>query len=291
MNLYKGMDATTLEAEYNLVKCRGENDFVSLIDRWLKRSAALRERSGALLDIAYGEGEREKLDYFYSGNPKGPMLLYIHGGYWQRGDKSIYSFISEAFIKQGVSVAVINYDLTPSVRMGQIPPQIRKAIACCYHNANELKFDRDQLHLSGHSAGGHLTAMMLATDWKSFDSQLPTDLIRSGLLISGIFELEPIVRTSLNEGPKMDVAEAIAESPMFIPQLSNAPQLVVYGGGETTELQRQSTDYANQFRTVDRTIELYEVPNDDHFDELERLAEVDSEFFQKVLTLITSYDS
>ena len=286
MNLYKGMDANSLEAEYNLVKRRGVNDFSALVERWLKRSAAQRETSGTRVDIACGEGEREKLDYFYSGNPTGPMLLYIHGGYWQRGDKSIYSFISEAFIKNGISVAVINYDLTPSVRMGQIPPQIRKALAWCFHNADELKFDRDQLHLSGHSAGGHLTAMMLMTDWSTYDKQLPADLIRTALLISGVFELEPLVHTSLNEGPQMDVAEAIAESPMFISPLTNTPQLVVYGGGETSELHRQSIDYANKFRTTDRSIELYEVPSDDHFDELERLADEESEFFKKAHKLI-----
>ncbi len=288
MNLYKGMDAAKLEAEYNLGERRGINNFAAVVERWLQRSAAHREASDARVDIAYGEGEREKLDYFYSGNPNGPMLLYIHGGYWQRGDKSMYSFISEAFIKNGVSVAVINYDLTPSVRMGQIPPQIRKAIAWCYHNADELKYDRDQFHLSGHSAGGHLAAMMLATDWPTYDSQIPTDVIRTGMLISGVFELEPVVHTSLNEGPKMDIPEAIAESPTFIPPATNAPQLVVYGGGETSEFKRQSIDYANIFRTADRTMEIYEVPNDDHFDELERLAEEDSEFFQKSMKFISS---
>ena len=288
MSLYKAMDADTLEAEYNLSKRRGVDNFAGVVERWLQRSVAHREASAARVDIAYGEGEREKLDYFYSGNPNGPMLFYIHGGYWQRGDKNMYSFVTEAFIKNGVSVVVINYNLTPSVRIGQIPPQIRKAIAWCYHNADELKYDRDQFHLSGHSAGGHLAAMMMATDWPAYDKQMPADVIRSGILISGVFELEPVVHTSLNEGIEMDIPEAIAESPTFIPPVTNAPQLVVYGGGETSEFQRQSKDYANKFRTADRAMELYEVPHNDHFDELERLAEDDSYFFQKSLKLITT---
>jgi len=288
MSLYKGMCADTLEAEYNLTKRRGADNFSALAERWLQRSATHREASAARVDIAYGDGEREKLDYFYSGNPNGPMLFYIHGGYWQRGDKSMYSFVSEAFIKNGVSVAVINYNLTPSVRMGQIPLQIRKAIAWCFHHADELKFAKDKFHLSGHSAGGHLTAMMMATDWTSYDKQLPIDLIRTVLLISGVYALEPIVHTSLNEGPKMDIAEAIAESPIFLPPMTNAPQLVVYGGGETNEFHRQSIDYANKFRTAERAIELYEVPSADHYDELDRLAEDDSVFFEKALRLITS---
>ncbi len=292
MSLYKGMDADTLEAEYHLTKRRDADpaleDFPIVVDRWLARSAQHREASGARIDIPYGNGEREKLDYFYSGDAKGPLLFYIHGGYWQRGDKSMYSFVTEAFIKHGISVAVINYNLTPTVRMGQIPPQIRKAVAWCYHNSNDLQFDRDQIHVSGHSAGGHLTAMMMATDWPLFDNRLPIDLVKTGIPISGVFELEPIVHTSLNEGPQMDIDEAITESPTFIPPVTNAPQLVVYGGGESAEFHRQSKDYAEKFRTAERKMEVYEVPIYDHFEELERLAEDDSVFFEKTHQLITT---
>ena len=287
MSHYKGMNASTLEAEYNLTKRRGADSFAKVAEGWSQRSEAYRKTTNAQVDIAYGDGARDKLDYFYSGNPNGPLIMYIHGGYWQRGDKSMYSFIAEPFIKHGVSVAVVNYSLTPSVRMGEIPPQIRKAIAWCFHNSAELAFDKSQFHLSGHSAGGHLGAMMMATNWPAYDKQLPIDLIRSALLISGVYELEPIVHTSLNEGPNMDIPEAIAESPSFIPLLTNAPQLIVYGGGETDEFHRQSIDYANKFRTAERTIELYEVPDVDHYDELDRLADDDSSFFAKALTLIT----
>ncbi len=283
--LYKGMDAETLEAEYNLMDRRGP-DFPDLVQRWLARSAAHCEASGARMNLAYGEGEREKLDFFSGANPDGPLVIYIHGGYWQRGDKNMYSFVTEAFIKHGVSVAMLNYNLTPSVRMGQIPPQIRKAVAWNWHNAADLGFCREKLFVMGHSAGGHLTAMMMATEWPEFDPQLPRDLVRGGIPVSGVFELEPIIHTSLNQGPQMDIAEAHAESPCFIPPVTNAPQLVVVGGGETSEFLRQSDDYADQYRTAERSMERYDVPNDDHFDELERLAEDDSVFFEKSMKLI-----
>ena len=286
MSLYKGMDAATLEAEYNLTARRGAEDFAALIARWMERNALHRDASGARIDVAYGDGDREKLDFFSAGDRAGPLLVYIHGGYWQRGDKNMYSFVTEAFIRHGVSVAVLNYNLTPSVRMGQIPPQIRKAIAWLFHHADDLSFARDRMSVMGHSAGGHLTAMMMATDWPAFDKQLPADLMHCGIPISGVFELEPIVHTSLNTGPQMDIAEAIAESPTFFPPLTDAPQLVVAGGGETTEFLRQSDDYAAKFRTAQRVMERYTVPDDDHFDELERLAEDDSDFFQKSMALI-----
>lgn len=286
MILYKGMNIETLEAEYNLLAHRG-SDFPTLVQHWLDRSAAHRQASGARVDLAYGDGEREKIDFFAGGDANGPLLIYIHGGYWQRGDKNMYSFVSEAFVRHGVSVAVLNYSLSPLVRMGQIPPQIRKAIAWNWHNASGLGFSREKLFVMGHSAGGHLAAMMMATDWPSFDAELPVDLIRAGIPISGVFELEPIVHTSLNEGLGMDIPEAHAESPCFIPPMTNAPQLVVAGGGETSEFLRQSDDYATQYQTAERSMERYDVPEDDHFDELHRLAEDDSVLFEKTMKLIT----
>ena len=221
MSLYLGMDANTLEREYNLIAKRGP-DFPQLIEAWLARGAAHREATGAKVDLPYGEGEREKLDLFSGGDSNGPVLVYIHGGYWQRGDKNMYSFVTESFIKHGVSVAVLNYNLTPSVRMGQIPPQIRKAVAFLWRSAGDLGYSRDKMFVMGHSAGGHLTAMMMATDWRSVDNNMPVDVVKGGIPISGIFELEPLVHTSLNEGPRMDVAEAVEESPLFIPPLTDA---------------------------------------------------------------------
>jgi arylformamidase len=286
MELYRGMDASTLEAKYNLRALRGD-DFDEMVARWLERCAKLHERPGTRVDLAYGDGEREKLDLFSGGNPSGPLLIYIHGGYWQRGDKSMYSFICESFIRHGVSVAIMNYDLTPSVRIGQIPSQIRKCIAWLWDNAADLGFSREQLHVMGHSAGGHLTGMMMATDWPGYDSRLPADLIRSGIPLSGLFELEPLVHTTINGGPQMSVAEAIAESPLFLPLATSAPQLVVTGGGETSELRRQSDAYVEKFFGPNQPMERYNEPDVDHFDVLERLADETTGFFQKSMQLIT----
>lgn len=285
MDLYLGMDAETLEAQYNLIARRGK-DFPDLVARWLERSAQHRVVSEARVDLAYGEGGREKFDFFSGTDPNGPLVVYIHGGYWQRGDKNMYSFVTESFIRHGVSVAVLNYDLTPSVRMGQIPPQIRKAVVSIWNQSFDLGFSRDKVFVMGHSAGGHLTAMMMATDWPAFDSALPYYFLRGGIPVSGLFELEPLVHTSINEGPQMDIEEAVKESPAFFPPLTDAPQLVVVGGAETQEFLRQSDDYCSKFATAERAMERYDVPDADHFDELERLAEDDSVFFEKSMKLI-----
>ena len=283
--IYKGLDANQLEAQYNLRARRGP-DFDDLVKAWVERSAAYRSASDARVDLAYGDGERDRLDWFSGSDASGPALVFIHGGYWQRGDKSMYSFVSESFVRHGISVAVINYNLTPSVRMPRIPPQVQQAVSWIWKNAGEVGLDRDRLFVSGHSAGGHLTARMMATDWPAVDAELPADLVRGGIPMSGLYELEPVVHTSINDGPGMDIDEARVESPCNIPPLTDAPQLVVVGGGETDEFLRQSDAYAQQYRTRQRIMERLNVLEDDHFDLLNTLADDSSQFFAKCMQLI-----
>ena len=287
MSLYNGLDAEALEDNYNLLARIGSR-YPAMVERMTARSAGQREATGARVDLSYGKGERDKLDFFFGGDDNGPLLVFIHGGYWQRGDKSVYSYVTEGFVKHGVSVAVLNYNLTPAVRMGEIPPQIRKAVAWLWHHADELGFARERLIVSGHSAGGHLTALMMATDWPSFDVALPADMIWAGLPISGMFELEPLVHTSVNEGPQMSIEEAIAESPTFMPPVTNAPQLIVVGGAETNEFLRQSDDYSTKFETHLRSMARYNVPGADHFGALDAFADDQSVFFEKSMRLITN---
>ncbi len=283
MPLYRGMDAAELEHQYELRS--KEPDFEAVVARWAERSAAFRGTGDVRIDLAYGPAVREKLDLF-RGAEGGPLLVYIHGGYWQRGDKDMYSFVAEPFVAAGVNVALINYTLTPDCRIGDIAPQVRRAVGWLWHNAGDLGFDRGRLAVMGHSAGGHLTAMMMATDWPSFDPAMPRDVVRAGIPVSGIFELEPLVHTSINEGPRMDVAEARRESPLFMEPATDAPQLVVAGGNETPEFTRQSDAYCERHRTAARIMERHDVPGENHFGELDRLAEADSEVFRRSVRLI-----
>ena len=163
---------------------------------------------------------------------------------------------------------------------------MRRAVAWLWHNAERLEVDRRRLSVSGHSAGGHLTAMMMATGWPAQDDALPRDLVRYGIPISGLFELEPLVYTSINEGPRMDVEEARRESPLFMEPATDAPQLVIAGAAETDEFRRQSDAYCARFRAAGRSMERYDVPDSNHFAELERLAEPDSEVFRRVMALL-----
>lgn len=275
-----------LEAQYNLRALRPDyNDKV--VPGWRARSQAYRQSSVCKLDVRYGKAERQTLDFFAApdaGNR--PTLVYFHGGYWQRGDKSDFSFIAESFNKHGVSVVFPNYTLCPAGSITNISAEAREALAWLYRNMGDLGGDRSRLYVAGHSAGGHITGMLMGTDWPAYASDLPVDLIKGGVPISPLMALEPLLPTSINENVGMDRAEAIAESPMNHPPTTDAPQLVVCGARETPEFHRQSDIYVEAFVTPRREIGRYSVPDSDHFDELDVLAREDSTFFKKVIHLI-----
>ena len=153
--VYKGLTRSDLEVQYMLRNTRPgyeEND----IPRWLEQSELFRAKANGRLDLTYGPWPRNKLDFFApKGLPVG-LVLYIHGGYWQRGDKSVYSFIAEPFLRRGYSVAVMNYQMCPDVRLTEIAPQARNAVKWLWRNADELDIIRNNFNIMGHSAGGIL---------------------------------------------------------------------------------------------------------------------------------------
>ncbi|MBY0558799.1 nuclear transport factor 2 family protein [Hyphomicrobium sp.] len=279
-------DDTGLEKQYALRMYRPDFD-TDIWPSWVKRANDYRAIAPCRLDLEYGSLPRERLDFFSAqGGKDAPVVVYFHGGYWQRGSKDYYSFLAEPFVKNGISIAIVNYDLCPSVQIKEISEQARRAVAWVWRNASDLDVSRDKVFAMGHSAGGHITAMLMATDWPSHGSDLPRDLLRGGIPVSGLFDLVPLLPTSINAGLKMDEAEAKAESPMNNPPATNAPQLVVVGGRETPEFHRQSDIYANAFATTERSMERYDVPASDHFDELNELAQESSEFFRRTKEFI-----
>ena len=275
------------EAQYNLREGRPDYE-VTVIPDWVARSEAARAVTTPRLDIRYGEGERQKLDVYSCGDANAPTLVYVHGGYWQRGDKAIYGFLAQPFVAAGVNVVVIGYDLCPAVTITRISEEIRDAMAYIWRNANDLSMNRDRITVIGHSAGGHITQMMMGTDWPAYGNDLPPDLVKAGIPVSPLSLLEPVRLTAgLNAGIRMDAAEAKAQSPMLNhPPLTDAPQLVVVGGAETDEFHRQARMYAEAFASDTRTVGLYIVPDVDHFDELNVLSDPSSEFFARVMALL-----
>jgi len=153
----------TLEKGYNVRLL--VDDFDALIEKWSKWSEDFRANVDYSLNCQYSSGEKDKLDIFRCGKPNAPLFIFIHGGYWQRGDKSVYSFVAESFVSSGIDVALIGYQLCPGTSMTNIVDKIREAIVWIWNNASDYSISRHRINVSGHSAGGHITGMVLATDW------------------------------------------------------------------------------------------------------------------------------
>ena len=271
-----------LEANYNIVAARGGLDDV--MQRWSAASAALREQADASLDCAYGSGERERIDVFRCGANDAPLYVYLHGGYWQRGDKSLYSFIAAPFLNKGVDVAIIGYPLCPQVTMTDLVSHVRQAIGWLYHNARALAVNPERINLSGHSAGGHLTAMAVCCDWPDFDKTLPRELLKSAIPFSGLYDLAPLRQTSINNALQLTSTEVSGLSPAWLQPATRIPLLTVVGGTETPEFFRQTDLLMENWSDLLSSTERHVEPEVDHIDLIDRLASPDSQLFQRIIS-------
>ncbi len=287
LTFHEGNDSDWFDKQYNLRAGRPDYE-ETVIPGWVAASEAARKNINCVLDVRYADGKNQKLDVFSCGDASAPTLVWIHGGYWQRGDKSIYSFLATPFVQAGANVVVVGYDLCPTVGMTHISEELREAITYIWQEAATLQINRNRITVMGHSAGGHLTQMMMATDWPARNPALPRDLIKAGIPVSPLSFLEPVRLTlALNANLQLDVIEADELSPMTNhPPLTDASQLVVVGGAETDEFQRQAQMYVDKYSSNQRTIEMYVVPDVDHFDELNVLADPGSPFFAKTCATI-----
>ena len=260
-------------------------DHGDIFARWTARSAAFRESARCRLALPYGMSARQTLDLFAPDDdgPAPPLLMFIHGGYWQGLDKSLFSFLAEGLVAAGAAVAVVDYDLCPAVRIDDITAQIRRAVAFLWTRAGDLAIDRDRLFVSGHSAGGHLTAMMMATDWPAMDVALPKDLIRGGVSISGLFDLAPLIATSMNRNLGLDAAAARANSPLFMTPAGDAPLLLAVGGDESAGFHGQSDRLRDAWGSRCRRLDI---PGRHHLSVVEDMTDPKSALFGAVKAMI-----
>ncbi len=246
-------------------------DYPDFFARWTARSAAFRESARCRLDIPYGKSARQRFDLFAAA-AGAPLLMFIHGGYWQGLDKPMFSFVAEKLVEAGIAVAVIDYDLCPAVSIDDIVAQMRLAVDALRQNAHRLGFDAQQLYVSGHSAGGHLTAMLMA------DAQ-----ISGGVAISGLFDLAPLIDTTINDKLGLDPSSARRNSPLFMTPAGNAPLLLVVGSDESAGFHQQSDRLAAAWGDRCRRLDL---ADRHHFSVVEALAEGDSALFRAVKAMI-----
>ena len=259
-----------LESQYNARAAVPEH--VEIQADWQRRSEQIRSSRACKLDLAYGAGNRQQLDLFPTDHKDRPLHLFLHGGYWQRGDRRANHFVAEALCAHGVNVALAGYDLCPSVGLDDIVSQVRAALAWLWRHADTLEFDPARIQVGGHSAGGHLTAMLMATHWPDHGADLPADLIHSGLAISGLYELAPLRHTSIGAALSMDTETAVRNSPALLSGCGPGPLTAAVGGLESAEFHRQADTLAEHWRSHGASVDLLEVAGTNHFTIVEELA-------------------
>lgn len=224
-------------------------DHPYILTRWKKDSAHTRRTSAALLDLGYGEAAGERLDFFPAHRGDAPLLVFIHGGWWRSLDKSDFSFIAPAYVKAGFNVAVTNYTLAPAASIHEIVLQQLRAIAWLYNHAEQYDFDHKRIIVAGHSAGAHLTAMMLAAVWPTWENSLPPDLIKGAVMMSGIYDLEPILHTEIAATDlKLTEKDVPTLSPAWMPLAHPTPFITATGDWESEEFKRQNKLLATQWK-------------------------------------------
>ena len=216
-------------------------DHPQIFSRWQTDSALARRTHAGVLDVAFGESDGERLDFFPATKRGAPLLVFIHGGWWRSLDKSDFTFVVPPFLAAGCNVALTNYTLAPHASLEEITRQQLRALAWLYRNADQYEFNRERIIVAGHSAGAHLAAMMMAAQWSVFGEDLPTDLIKGGILMSGLYDLDPIRYAEfVNVDLKITPENALHLSPGFMPLSHAIPFITAVGDEESDEFKRHT---------------------------------------------------
>jgi arylformamidase len=249
--------------------------------RWARDAAAHRKNHpDAELGLRYGDSPRQIIDLFWPKAGRGaPVALFIHGGYWRALEPSAFSHLAAGVNAHGVAFAAVGYDLCPQVSIESIIDQVRAASAFLHRRHG------NRLTASGHSAGGHLTACLVATDWKKVAPDLPGNLIQAGLSISGLFDLSPLMHTAMNRDLKLDSASAALVSPLFWNIAQGCILDAWVGGDESREFLRQSAEISKIWGGRGAATEYVAVPGANHFTVLDPLADAESDMTRRLAHL------
>lgn len=241
----------------------------------------VRESAKSWLNVPYGDSARELLDIYAADRPGGPVLVYIHGGYWRSGSKEDNCNFVPTFTKRGATVVLVEYDLCPQVTVSDIVRQTRASIAWVYKNITRYSGDPSKLFLSGHSAGGHLTAMALAHDWAK--EGLPVDLIKGAVATSGVYDLDMVMRISVQEQVRMTPEVAKQNNPFLNPPRVKCPLLIAVGGSEPKGWQQMSENYYEFCKQNGMSVQYLVVPGANHYTMTEKFLEDSNLLTQAVL--------
>jgi len=275
------MPAVDYEFEYNMRARVPEH--AQIFAQWARQAEDYRaealKRDCAELGLSYGDTPRQIIDLFLpAANAAAPLALFIHGGFWRAFDPSWSSHLARGLNARGVAVAVVGYDLCPIVTIGDIIVQIRRACIFLWQRFNR------RLVATGHSAGGHLAAAMVASDWRALYPKAPADLVPAGYAISGIFDLAPLIDIPVNQDLRLDAESARQVSPLFWPVASGLVFDAAVGDLETSEFKRQSSTIAETWRRSGAETRYAEFPGN-HFTVLDALTDPASAMVGRIVEL------
>jgi arylformamidase len=272
--VYRNMTPDQLRQQYN--PSRNIPEAPQIFQSWKDRSAEYRERAKAKLDIAYGENPAARFDLFLPEALKPRLHVYIHGGYWQAFGKNDFSFMAEGLNRAGLAVAVLGYPLCPSVPLAGVIRHARLALAFLWREAAALGLRQEKIQISGHSAGAHLCAMLLATLWPKVQESLPEEIIHSAIMMSGVYELEPLRHIETGRALQLTPELAKKLSPLSLRPAGKSRALLCTGGLESMEFRRQSALLGRSWARYGMPLEVVSFTNRNHFTILEEFAPVNS---------------
>jgi arylformamidase len=270
------------EAEYN--NRARVPEYADIFLRWAREAELYRadmlEAGRAELGLAYGDTPRQFVDLFLpQAGGDAPLALFVHGGYWRSLDASSHSHMARGLNARGIAVAVSDYDLCPIVTIADIIEQIRRACIFLWQGFNR------PMMVYGHSAGGHLAAAMVATDWPSLYPKAPGDLVPAGYSVSGLFDLTALIKTSMDQDLRLDAQGVRSVSPIFWPLAPGRTFDAVVGGLESSEFKRQSRIVADTWRQSGAQTRYEEVAGANHFTAVDPLADPQSAMVARLAEL------
>lgn len=278
-------DLSMRAVQYN-ARASVEN-FDACMAQYEQLAAQAKAQTPGIYDIHYGMGVAERLDLFPAPCQPSPLLVFIHGGYWHSQRKEEACSMAANFTQHGVAVATLEYTLQPEATLAEIVREVRSAIAWLYHHAGQYGIDPERIFVSGSSAGGHLCGMLIADDWQH-RYQVPVNVIKGALALSGLYDIRPLCDIYINDWMRLTPEQAATLSPLFmLPEKANAPQILLdVGAKETQGFRNQTLAYFAACREKGLNVALLEDRHNNHFTLVNELANPHSTLFQQVMAMI-----
>lgn len=263
LSVWRQLDPVELERQYN---ARGTVDDIEVfLSAYRDASTPLYTQLPCLRDLRYGPHPEERLDLFpVPGNAAAPLFVFVHGGYWRTLSKEDSVFMARNFTQRGIAVAAVNYALAPQTGLAEIVAQCRRALGWLYGHGTAYGIDVKRVVVAGSSAGAHLAAMLLAQDWQA-SFGVPPDIVKAAVLVSGLYDLEPVQQTRPNQWLRLDDAQARDLSPVHALPAPGTRLCIATAEADTDEFKRQSLLYAAACRAQGCTVHYFEVPGRNHF--------------------------